>query len=118
MIGVFRFSVVIEGALEAAEGFDWDSGQVVVEMGTPMLQQMTRLFRQRPEDRPCCGDTCDRAPCPEAYGVSARYSYNYMREVPMPHLDLVQLTIWTLAGAAALSAFYIIAVFTLQHRWK
>ena len=35
MIGVFRFSVVIEGALEAAEGFDWDSGQVVVEMGTP-----------------------------------------------------------------------------------
>ena len=52
MIGVFRFSVVIEGALEAAEGFDWDSGQVVVEMGTPMLQQMTRLFRQRPEDRP------------------------------------------------------------------
>jgi len=41
-----------------------------------------------------------------------------MREVPMPHLDLVQLTIWTLAGAAALSAFYIIAVFTLQHRWK
>ncbi len=41
-----------------------------------------------------------------------------MREVPMPHLDLAQLTIWTLAGGAALSAFYVIAVFSLQHRWK
>ena len=46
-IGVTSFPLVVEAALEEADGVDWEPKQVVVLMDSPLFQKlMTRFQRQ------------------------------------------------------------------------